>query len=342
MEIEFHYYITYLISTRAGFSPQEAETLAYSSQYVDENNRIFQIDKGQPTAYDNYITQTLNILKPKSELMRIYPTFHFIPGDPLSTTARRKDGKLHRLNTTPNSENANLIFDAALSSGNLYRIGIAAHSYVDTWAHQNFVGYYDTFNAMKGVLSSALPNIGHADAKHKPDQPALVWTDCRLVASNARVNNRVRFLDAAEHLFRKLRRCVDANCPQPQVSQDVQNLRRDLDQAIGIEDPKNQYRSDRLQRYLALGQQATYGGISLALFNADYWFDQAITHTVRGISDDHTILSKLDPRKDEYTWKDNYLTSHWYKFQEAAKAQQKSAWDILRDRTFDHLELENL
>ena len=342
MEIEFHYYITYLISTRAGFSPSEAEMLAYSSQYVDKNNRIFHIDRGKPTAYENYITHTLNILKPKSELMRIYPTFHFIPGDPLSPTARRKDGKLHHLNTTPNSENANLIFDAALASSNLYRIGIAAHSYVDTWAHQNFVGYYDVFNAMKGVLSSALPNIGHADAKHKPDQPALVWTDCRLIASNARVNNRVRFLDAAEYLFRKLRHYLDASCSQKTLDQDIQALKADLNQAIGVEDPKNQYRGDRILRYLALSQQSPYGQQSLALFDANHWFDQAITHTVRGISDNHKILSKLDPRKDEYTWKIDHTNSHWYQFQEAAKIQQKSAWDILCDRTFNHLELENL
>ena len=174
MDIEFHYYMTYLTAARAGFAPPDAEIIAYSSQYVDENIHVLHIDRGKPTAYHNYITQTLNILKPKHELMRIYPIFHFIPGDPSAPTAQRKDGRQHPLNTTPNSENANLIFDDALQSRNLYRIGIAAHSYMDTWAHQNFVGYYDSFNAMQGILNKTLPNIGHADAKHNPDWPALV------------------------------------------------------------------------------------------------------------------------------------------------------------------------
>ena len=342
MEIEFHYYMTYLIAARAGFSPGEAETVAYASQYVDKNNRIYKIDQGKPTAYENYITQTLNILKPKSELMRIYPTFHFIPGEPLAPTAQRKDGKLHRLNTTPNSRNANLIFDTALDSGDLYRIGIAAHSYADTWAHQNFVGYYDVFNAMKGVFSAALPNIGHADAKHKPDQPALVWTDCRLISTHARVSNRVRFLEAAEHLFYKLRRCVDRTCLQTHMKQEANILRADLNWAIGPEDPKNHYRRDRIQRYLALSQRPAYGGHRLAKFDQRLWFDQAVDHTIHGISDHHKILSKFDPRKDEYAWKSNYLDSHWYRFQEAAKAQQKSAWGILCDRTLTLLELVNL
>ena len=100
MDIEFHYYMTYLTAARAGFAPSDAEIIAYSSQYVDDNSQVLHIERGKPTAYHNYITQTLNILKPKHELMRIYPIFHFIPGDPLSPTAQRKDGRQHSLNTT--------------------------------------------------------------------------------------------------------------------------------------------------------------------------------------------------------------------------------------------------
>lgn len=342
MDIEFHYYITYLVAARAGFVPAEAETIAYSSQYVDENHRIYKIDADRPTTYSNYITQTLNILKPKSELMRIYPIFHFIPGDPLASTARRKDGKLHRLNTTPNSENANLIMDGAIASGNLYRIGIATHSYVDTWAHQNFVGYYDVFNAMKGVLSTALPNIGHADAKHNPDWPALVWTDCRLVTSNARVDNKQRFLEAAEHLFKKFRLYVDSSCSEARLQDDCQDLRVDLDRVIGGEDSKNKYRGDRIQRYRALSEESAYGGHRMAEFDSQLWFNQAVRQEVHGLPDQTTLLSKLDILNDAYFWKENYTTSDWYQFQEAAKAQQSEAWEILCDRTLHYLELENL
>jgi hypothetical protein len=59
--------------------------------------------------------------------------------------------------------------DAALETNNLYQIGVATHSYVDTWAHQNFIGYYNEFNSMAGVLEKMAPNIGHADASHNPD-----------------------------------------------------------------------------------------------------------------------------------------------------------------------------
>jgi hypothetical protein len=342
MNIEFHYYMTYLIASYAGFSTTESETIAYASQYVDENTRILQIDMGKPSQYINYITQTLNILKPKNELMRIYPIFHFIPGDPMAASAQRKDGKFHRLNTTPNSDNANLIFDSALQSGDLYRIGIATHSYVDTWAHQNFVGYYDDFNAMRGVLSRALPNIGHADAKHKPDEPALIWRDRRLIRDYEQVDNRARFLDATRHLFGKLRRLVDPSCAQTRVMQDTQVLLQALDEAIGPSDPDNELVQDRIQRYVALSQTSLFGGQTVPIFDAKQWFDQALTHQVRGVSDDFKLLSKIDPLKDHYSWLPGYTSSHWYQFQEAAKAQQKSAWPILKERVFSSLELENL
>ena len=82
MNNEFHYYITYLIAARAGLSPGEAFTVAYSSQYVDDNDMVFEIWNQQGETYANYISQTLNILRPKMELFRIYPIFHFIPGEP--------------------------------------------------------------------------------------------------------------------------------------------------------------------------------------------------------------------------------------------------------------------
>ena len=151
MNIEFHYYMTYLIAARAGFDPAEAEVIAYSSQYIDDNDLIYNISGDDAQSYSNYISQTKNITKPKRKLFRIYPIFHFIPGDPLANSARRKDGKLHLLNTTPASNNACRILKTALQSDNLYKIGLAVHSFADSYAHQNFVGYYDEFNIVKSL-----------------------------------------------------------------------------------------------------------------------------------------------------------------------------------------------
>ena len=43
MDYEFHYWITGIIAKDAGFSGEEAHTIAYASQYVDENDRKYVI-----------------------------------------------------------------------------------------------------------------------------------------------------------------------------------------------------------------------------------------------------------------------------------------------------------
>ena len=197
MDIEFHYYMTYLIAARAGFSPAEAGTIAQAAQEVDDNHIPIAVSSDTPQAYENAISQTMNILQPIHN-ERIYPIFHFIPGDPEAPTAVRKDGLMSAWNTTPGSPLAHEMLDTALASGSLYRIGASAHAFADTWAHQNFLGKDDAFNEMigeslaekiEGLLS--LMRIGHALAGHRPDIPGLIWTDGRLV--NPTIDNTGRF-----------------------------------------------------------------------------------------------------------------------------------------------------
>ena len=331
MDFEFHYYMTYLIAARAGFDPHDARLLAYSSQFIDDNDMVLEIDKGKSSAYGNYISQTMNILKPKRELFRIYPLFHFIPGDPKARTAWRKDGKMHWLCTTPDSRNANAIMDDAIKSKNVYRIGIAAHGYADTWAHQNFTGYYEDFNAMDTALGFIAPNIGHADAGHNPDEPALCWRDPRLLSEA--VDNKARFLDAARQLYGKFARFVDPKISDAVLKRTQRALSRDLSKAIGGRDQTNNGSPTRVSRYLELARRPNYGGCDLPKYEEDQWFSEAVNEDVRGFRDrsDNPLL-RFDPLTDRYTWKSGrrYKQSHWYRFQEAIKTQQEHAWNILR------------
>lgn len=337
MDVEFHYYVTYLIAARAGFSPKDALTIAHASQYVDDNDVVIEVDKGKPeTRFRNYVSQTVNILKPGDQLMRIYPLFHFIPGEPMAESARRKDGRMHWLNTTPNSPNANAIIDAAIASGSLYRIGIAAHSYVDTWAHQNFVGHYEDFNAIQGKGYS--PNVGHADAGHSPDWPSLQWEDPRLKVPE--IDNRVRFLDAAEHLLAKLAPLgegSDADLPARQAS-----LRQDLKFIFGSVDMDNSDKSIRIQRYKALARLEQYGGTALPEYDEELWLNQAVDGDVRGLKDARFgALAELLPFKDSYSWKNRqtYRQSSWYQFQQAVIDHQNAAWEIMAGNNFLGVEL---
>ncbi len=343
MDTEFHYYMMYLVAAKAGFGAGEAGKIAYASQYVDDNSLILEIDKDQASAYRNYISQTMNILKPKSTLFRIYPLFHFIPGDPVSTTAFRKDGKMHWLNTTPRSENARKIMDAACATGDLYRLGVACHSYADTWAHQNFVGYCDGFNALASPLSHVVPNIGHADAQHNPDWPALVWRDTRLLEE--RRDNKALFLEAAQHLLHRLAKFADPALTDRGLGEKTAALLDDLAAAIGERDQKNAYVEERIARYRELSCQSGYGATELPVYDDDQWLAEALHEEVRGLRDqDDDTLSRWDPLTDVYTWanREEYQQTDWYRFQEAVKDHQNTAWDIVSATNLKGLQLPEL
>ncbi len=333
MDIEFHYYITCLIALRAGFTKNEAYMLAYSSQHVDDNTDKVIISQGTGNEYSNYISQTSNILKAEKELMQIYPIFHFMPGNTEeieSDGAFRRDGKFHVLNTIPDNSNARVVLSAAFASKDLYRIGIATHMFADTFAHQNFVGYYESFNAMKGVLDKAIPDVGHADAKHNPDLPGLVWNDKRLIRRNAEISNKERFLKAAERIFEEFRRYKDPACRPDVMAGDKTILLKDIGEAIGIEggpEKNNDDQNNRIERYKAL-----IGG-AYQEYREYAWLDESATR--KGI---------LAPFRKwaAYEWKPNYQSSHWYRFQEAVKNHQWFTKDNVLNQITANLELDRL
>jgi hypothetical protein len=334
MNKEFHFYITYILSKNAGFDEDSSYVIAYSSQYVDDNTKQFIINKNKNDEYKNHISQTKDILKPKKKLMRIYPCFHFIPGDYKDDTARRRDGKFHILNTTPNSKNANILLDKALSSGNLYRIGIATHSFADTWTHQNFVGYFDYFNGMGKLLEKLTPNIGHADARFRPDIPALIWEDDRLISNNGKINNKKRHLEAAEKIFKKFKTHLNKSANKKIIEEEWNILQNDLDNAIGITfQGKDKKANKRIDSYKQLLKNFNN-------YDKKKWFNQAIKKTT--VLHGMQIGDPINSNKINFNMcykKEGFENSDWLKFQEAVKKHQEEA-EVLYEEIFQQLEIE--
>ncbi|MBW2278299.1 MAG: hypothetical protein JRF63_12455 [Deltaproteobacteria bacterium] len=319
MDIEFHYWITAIVANRAGFDADQTRIIAYSSQFVDDNDiRLSVVDRSTKEAVHNYISQTMDITKPVQELMRIYPLFHFVPGEPDAESARRRDGKMHILTTTPDSENANHLLDEALKSApdcRHYRIGIASHAYVDSWAHQNFVGWFDDFNGMGKVL----PNIGHADAAHNPDRVGHRWDDDRLI--NVVINNNHRFWAAAEKLFCKYCDYLEAaghytDTARPEWSA----LEQDL---VAMMQPVSSRGSEKRQdkRLKAYGKALSW----LKDYDELDWLDEAIETEVKGLRDNKVgVLAKFTLFCDEYFWREDVERdkTDWYRFQQAVRDHQ--------------------
>ncbi|WP_456473556.1 DUF6765 family protein [Desulfolithobacter sp.] len=313
MDIEFHYHITYILARKARFSSQDAFTLAYSSQYVDDNVFHYYINYPDGGHFISEVSQTMDITKPSPKRQKIYPLFHFIPGDPDSPTARRKDGKTHPFNTTPDSDNARYLLQRALDSGDLYRIGVAVHAYADTWAHQNFLGLKHKFNAMPGFVESLIPNIGHADAKHEPDTVHNRWKDERLAGDLEVVNNNDRFIQAAEKIFAYL--WLVKNSDQDGLTSLWRKLEKQLLDAmdetylLGADDRarKKAYRKicDDMPDYDE--KQWRYAAVEKREFEIDL-FDR---YWARG-------------------GREEFEESDWYRFQQAVIAHREDALERLR------------
>jgi hypothetical protein len=372
--------MTYLIAARSGFKNKDAKILAYSSQYIDNNDHIFNISPGTEAHYQNYISQTKNITKPRKKLFRIYPIFHFVPGRVLNKNSQRKDGKLHYLNTTPDNKNANQILDKALSTNNLYQIGLAVHAFADTYAHQNFVGYFEGYNFLGGLLQKSPAKVGHASAAHKPDIPNLIWNDQRLCSFNCKRNNKEIFLKAAARIFEKLIRYNNPQISVQKLESEKDKLLSDLSEAVGetteaysffknIFDKKA--KNLRIKNYRELSKLKEYGGREIEKYNKYKWLDKVLENPIKlalyklqrkipmlpvFIEAAKDRLEFIKNAKDKimnylnltmflgFKWKDknNYKQSHWYQFQKAVKELQEEAETILERNTFSKMELEKL
>lgn len=183
MDIEFHYHINLIVARLAGFSEGAAHIIATSSQFVDDNSKVWNVSL-ESAFYTNIITQTLNLNLPKKQLREIYTCFHFQPGDGLGITKA-------------NSPLARAIFFEALKSKNPYMIGIASHVFADTYAHQNFIGYSDPYNNPIGI--AGVPNYGHMYYLNLPDLIGVKWFDLR---TGHTIDNNKRFTKAASKLFK--------------------------------------------------------------------------------------------------------------------------------------------
>jgi hypothetical protein len=351
MDIEFHYYMTYLIAARAGFAPAEAAIIAQSAQGVDDNHIPVEVGGGSLAPYRNTVSQTMDIMRPHHDL-RIYPIFHFIPGNPDAPSAKRKDGVKNLWVTTPNSPIANEMLDTALASGDLYRIGASAHAYCDTWAHQNFVGKEDDINIVPYEVSGLIRKmtreaydvalkIGHALAEHMPDRPGLIWGDKRLDDEIATVNNKERFLDAAGNLFGKLYLHKHGAAPDSEWLPQAADLKADLAADIGAHDAINEMREKRIESYQKRALSPSYGGAAMPEYDVGLWSNAAfledheslivwLEDAVAGkLGDYGDFLREVHRARCTSRNPTQFKNADWYKFQEAVKAHLDECWAIL-------------
>ncbi|MBC8376630.1 MAG: hypothetical protein H8E26_11350 [FCB group bacterium] len=308
MEKDFHFYVTYALAYKAGFSSQESRNIAYSSQYLDDNNESqYPRDDGPPEFpfgirtstgfFRPIMTQSMSVKSLVYEIQKfVYVPFHFLPGD----NNRPINGELNKYSTTPDSKNARDVLRSALKTKNPYRIGIAVHTYADTWSHQNFTGYEEDWNSVfhwRNPFRSIAPNIGHSDVGHLPDEISSSWNDYRLEKPYRSRNNKKNALQACKRIFQELRRGQKGKLYWTQVEKDFRQI-------INAEDY-----DDRIKKVKDYLNEPNLS------YREEEWIDKA----VKGRKGEDIQASA------------DFINTDWYNFQLAAKAHLVYVLDLLKN-----------
>jgi uncharacterized protein DUF6765 len=322
MNIEFHYYLTKYLALEAGFEEDEAEIIAYSSQYVDDNYINFHININKTESYENITTQFKDLIKPKPQDLHRNLLFHYLPGDPTSPKVRRRDGKMHILITTVASSHAQELFFESTKNEDLFGLGIASHMLADTIAHQNFIGTQEIMNSMEPNSDEMERKIGHSDAGFKPDIPNLIWFDKRLISKYEEVNNKERIIFAANKLYSNFLFLTSYPSKWNTVKKTIISLidteinEMELDKII----PQQKARIKKYKNLLAEYDTETS-------YDAKSWLNS-------------TVKEEVKFNLKTYSAKPKFVNSNWYKFQEAAKSYESLALSKL-DQLFVDLDIEN-
>jgi hypothetical protein len=238
MQRDFHYYCVGVLARASGFNIRDSLTIAYASQYVDDSTESGLVRLAVPNGglrFDPVRTSYGGLDKlgslSWSAQKRVYIPFHFIPPRPF----RPKLSQTFSFVTDPASNSqpghkesfAELLVRKASReplkdySRRLCRIGIALHTYADTWAHQHFSGrhspaendvenihLYDRDSGeyerpvLENIFLDMLPRIGHAEVGLFPDLAHLKW---RYDSGHSPIaierDNTKEFLESAKAIY---------------------------------------------------------------------------------------------------------------------------------------------
>jgi hypothetical protein len=356
MQIDFHHGVTYVCARLAGFHPDEAEIIAHSAQYVDDATKDGEIyfDNGMiytriASAHKMLDYKNFNALANH----RAWLPFHFLPGNngesaPAIHQELDREEYLRRCICRPNSpiakDLARLVIERQKRPYALYRLGIAMHVYVDTWAHQGFVGFQHPINVAKNLeandkmhekrfgerladffqdafdrLSSkwvgdSLP-LGHGAVLSYPDRPYLKWSYTNGFGERVERDNPKDFVDAAQEMFQVFCRYRDFPIGGPSVFARTYPLPQafttiaDLLATTVDEDGK-----DRHAVWLSHIANGTFG------------FSDDVRYVAKGEGSwKHLALDTaedVDKEHGEIPYNPKFQTSHWKLFHDALQAHQ--------------------
>ncbi|MEO0460203.1 MAG: DUF6765 family protein [Myxococcota bacterium] len=351
MHIDFHHPVTYVCARAAGFDPEDAEIVAHCAQYVDDatTDGIVRFDNGALYARSATAHRMLDYKNFQALPSRlVWVPFHFVPGNGGLRCGDAPDGGfIERMITRPGSPVVEDMVRAAIVSQDrpygLYRLGVVAHVYADTWAHQGFAGVSHEVNRVseverdgkkdpfferkvtrffEDVMRRTMQPLGHGEALTYPDLPFLVWSYTDGHGRRIERDNAAIFVDAADALCRAFRRYL-ARDADLEVEGLPDGVRGEIEKLFrGLTETKAR---PRYLEWLRAVRDDRFGVGSRELpvlaKGVKTWKDQALNPA-----------EPADSRPRVYRYSEDFMNSHWKRFHDAAKAHRRSTVDDILPR----------
>jgi hypothetical protein len=350
MQIDFHHTVTYVVARWAGFNQEQAEKIAYAAQYVDDATNSGRIEFNNGALYERTSTahkmiDLNNFDKLKDSL--VWLPFHFLPGNEgLSNNDNSKNKVINRLLCRPNSCVAHDMLESCIYSKSthpsqaIHRLGITAHVYVDTWAHQDFAGIEHKINDVEDVdadendetfleeLASfavgELAPLGHGSVLTFPDIPWLSWSYTKKGGTAKKRNNTDIFIEAADNLYNFFCAWINDDVRISNIvylSEKRKSILRKQFLSVKSECPDKRHES--WLRAIAKGEIPDLGC-------------EKITYIPKGKGSWKALAlgtyKPIDLLGYKYPWSNDFMTSNWKMFHDAAKAHRVTIIDNILPR----------
>jgi len=262
MDINFHYFAVKAVAVKAGFQEKDAQIIASYSQFVDDFSNYHTMFFEDIPDFAQYLaTKTTNgwlfspvttgfnswlelarLIIPENQRKIAIP-FHFIPKNKKLNQPVKDRTKWRVIPASLDSPSliqklllkAKEAYKKNGSTVNLIKIGTLLHIFADTYAHQNFSGFWNWENNSKltsarnnidesNILSSyspkihyKLPSIGHTNVNHVLDDSNVSFGMLQKLDKNDDYsikysrNNTREYLTALHEIINYLRSCIDLN-----------------------------------------------------------------------------------------------------------------------------------
>jgi len=325
MQKDFHYYVIYAMAIRAGYKKEQCDIIAYSSQYVDDNSkRTYFVEDNAGRFYVSFpekiengskkffpmATQTSDVSLEAFHVdvqRHVYAPFHFLPAGAEDSKDIVIDGAKNPYCTVAGCRYSTDLLADAVKKRDYHGIGIALHTYADTWAHDRFSAFEEDWNRNRGTISfnKLPPQIGHAQFIYSPDVISNDWVDNRFGKKTV-VKNKEKALRCIEGIFTQLK-------PKKISWSDVKD---EFSAIIDLPDADARIRKIK-------------NDYQIADYHEDEWIQRALIFernesekpvsdpTGTGGGDSGTQYPKFVAVK----FRDDFESTDWYKFQNAARRQ---------------------